>query len=508
MEIQREKRVAKNSLILYIRLFVTMAISLYTSRVILNVLGVNDFGIFSVVAGFISMFSVLSDSLSTSISRFITIALGKNDIDLQKKIFSNSVNVQVIITILVVVLVEIIGLWFINEKINVPKEREGILNIVFQLSVANFAIGIIKVAFTALIFAHEKATVFAWLTIIEAVLKLFAVLMLSHSSVDRLVTYVLYLLIIHIFMALVAAIYCFLKFNECRYKFEFDSKLLKEIFNFSGWSLIGRSALIISGQGINMLMNVFFGVIVNAARGIASQVDGATQQFVNNMMIAVNPQIIKAYAAGDFSYMNRLVCKGAKFAGYVALLYTIPLLLETEQILHLWLGEVPEYAVAFTRLSLLSTLFYMMTLSLNTAIQATGEIKKFQLITSILLFSNIPITYILFTVGLHSIWGYIVSIIINISLVFSAVFLVKNKIGLSGMFFIKEVPLKIIIVMVLSSVIPLIIVLIYKPSLIRLLVVLFMSILCTISMIFTIGTTKPEKNFFKENFISKVLKHR
>ena len=491
----KEKRIAGNSIILYLRLFITMGISLYTSRVVLRVLGIDDFGIYNVVAGFIAMFAVLSDSLSSSISRFITIALGENDLEYQRKIYSTSVNIQIILTIIIVLLAELFGLWFINDKINVPLEREGILNTVFQLAIVTFAFGIIKVAFTALIFAHERAKAFGWLTIIESLLKLLAILMLSHSSYDKLVVYVIYLLLIQIAITISTAVYCYKSFKECRYRNVFEVSLIKEMFSFSGWSFLGRSAFVICNHSINILINYFFGVGVNAARGIASQVDGATQQFVTNIMIAVNPQIIKAYAVNDRAYMNKLICKGAKYGSFVVLLYSIPLLCETNQILQLWLGVVPSYTIVFTRLALITTLIYTMTLTLNTGIQATGNIRYFQIVTSVLMISALPFSALSFYLGGSPIYAYIIVLFINAILVFVEVLIVKDKIGLSYIYFFKEAILRTIIVGALSSILPIVLLNVLPSSIWRLIIITLLSLMTTTISIMLVGITKSERMF-------------
>ena len=506
MEIQREKKVAKNTIVLYLRLMVTMAISLYTSRLILNTLGVNDFGIYNVVAGFIAMFSILSDTLSTSVSRFITIAIGKDDIKTQTKVFSSSVNVLLTVALVVFILVEIFGLWFIKSKINVPIERMGVLNTVFQLAVINFSIGIFKVAFNSLIIAHEKATAFAWLAIGEAILKLVAILLLAKSPVDKLVTYVLFLLFINIFITFVAMIYCRLCFKECRYNFFFDSVLLKNMMKFTGWTLFGRGALIVSGHGVNMLLNVFFGVVVNAARGIASQVDGATRQFVYNVMMAINPQIIKSYSMGEITYMHRLIYKGAKYGCFIMLLYTIPIVCETEYILRIWLGIIPEYTTLFARLVFLESLFYVMTLTMNTAIQATGKIRNYQILTGMMLLLNIVITYVVFRMGASPAFAYVVSILVNVCIVMANLYYSKKLVGLSVWTFVHEVFYKTVMIFVFSICLPIVIQIMLPSSIWRLSLVVITSLIVTSCFIYSIGLNKNERLFILQAIGSRVRK--
>lgn len=503
-EISKEKVVAKNTVLLYIRLFITMGISLYTSRVVLSVLGIDDFGIYTVVAGFISLFSILSDSLSQSVSRFMSIALGNNNLNLKKQIFSSSVNILLFLTLIVLLLVELIGKWYISEKINVPPNRINILNIIFQLAVANFSLSIFKVAFTSLIFAHEEVKAFTWLSLVEVLLKLVAVILLIYVPLDKLVAYVASLLVINLVMTLATVLYCVFKFEECRYSISNDINLLKQMLSFSGWNLLGRSSWILSSQGINLLMNSFFGVSVNAARGIATQVDGATSQFVTNLMIAINPQIIKSYAAQDTGYMKRLICKGSKFAGYIALLYTVPLVFEARQVLQLWLGVVPDKTVIFMQLTLVAALFSVMTQTLNTAIQATGNIRGYQIITSLLTVLSIPLSYLAFYLGGEPMLSYVIVIVLNILLVLVNMLFVNTFLDIPIVFLIREILLKIMLVGLISSIVPMLVISYFPPTILRLISVIVISLFCLSTTILTVGTNQNERAFIINNLKSLV----
>lgn len=341
------KRIAKNTLLLYFRTLFIMLVTLYTSRVVLNTLGVTDYGIYNVVGGVVMMFSVISGSLSSSISRFITYELGHGDFEKLKRIFSTSVNIQIGISILILVLAELFGVWFLNAKMNIPAERLSAANWVLQCSLLSFIINLISVPYNACIIAHERMSAFAYISILEAVLKLAVVYMLLVSPYDKLATYAILLVVVALIIRMAYSLYCRRHFEESRYKFVYDKPLVKEMTGFAGWSFFGNGAYMLNVQGVDMLINIFFGVTLNAARGVATQVQNAVMQFVNNFTVAVNPQITKSYAAGEMEYMYKLVCRGARFAYFLLLLFVVPIVCEADYILRLWLKLVPEYAPTF-----------------------------------------------------------------------------------------------------------------------------------------------------------------
>ena len=307
------KRIAKNTLLLYVRTLFVMLVTLYTSRVVLNTLGVSDYGIYNVVGGVVAMFSVISVSLSSSISRFITYELGHGDFDKLKRIFSTSINIQVGISLVILVLAEVFGVWFLNTKMNIPAERMTAANWVLQCSLLSFIIGLISVPYNACIIAHERMSAFAYISILEVVLKLAVVYMLLVSPYDKLATYAVLLVVVALIVRLTYGQYCKRHFEESRYRFVHDKSLIKEMTGFAGWSFFGNGAYMLNTQGVDMLINIFFGVTFNAARGVATQVQNAVMQFVNNFTVAVNPQITKSYASGEREYMYKLVFPFTRF---------------------------------------------------------------------------------------------------------------------------------------------------------------------------------------------------
>ena len=304
---QNNKRIAKNTLLLYVRMLFMMAVNLYTSRVVLNALGVEDFGIYNVVGGVVAMFSVISGSLSAAISRFITYELGKGNNDRLNKIFSASVTIQLLLSLIIVILVESIGVWFLNVKMSIPTDRMLAANWVLQFSIATFVINLVSVPYNAAIIAHERMSAFAYISILEALGKLAIAYLIVVSPMDRLIFYALLMCSVAVIVRAVYGYYCKRHFAECTYHFHWDREILKKMFGFAGWNFIGASSAVLRDQGGNIIINLFAGPAVNAARGIAGQVNNAVTGFVSNFMTALNPQITKSYASGDREYMMTLI---------------------------------------------------------------------------------------------------------------------------------------------------------------------------------------------------------
>ena len=311
---ENNKRIAKNTLLLYVRMLFMMVVSLYTSRVILNALGVEDFGIYNVVGGVVTMFSIISSSLSSAISRFLTYELGKGNQTKLNKIFSASVSIQLLLSLIIVVLIESVGVWFMNVKMTIPESRMTAANWVLQFSIVTFVINLISVPYNAAIIAHEKMSAFAYISILEAVCKLAIALLIMVSSIDKLIFYAILMCAVAVVIRFIYGHYCKKNFAECTYHFHWDKDILKQMFGFAGWNFLGSGSFLLMTQGVNILMNMFFGVTLNAARGVANQVDNAVQQFVTNFTTAINPQITKSYATGNLSYMHQLVSAGSKYS--------------------------------------------------------------------------------------------------------------------------------------------------------------------------------------------------
>ena len=487
------KRIAKNTLLLYFRTLFTMLVTLYTSRVVLNTLGVTDYGIYNVVGSIVAIFSGISGSLSSSISRFITFELGHDDIEKLKQIFSSSIIILTGISFIILVLAEIVGVWFLNAEMNIPKDRLDAANWVLQCSILSFIIGFISVPYNSCIIAHERMSAFAYISILEALLKLTVAYMLVISPYDKLATYSILLLIVALVIRLANIIYCRNHFEESHYKLVYDKKLIKEMTGFAGWSLFGNGAYALNVQGVDMLINIFFGVTLNAARGVATQVQNAVMQFVNSFTVAINPQITKSYAAGDLEYMHKLVCRGARFSYLLLLFFVIPLICEADYILKLWLKTVPEYAPTFLRLALFGSLMTILGNSMLTAISATGNIKVYQLCVTIVGCLVFPLTWIAFKLGYHPAAAYVIYIIIYFLLVFVRLFILKIQLEFQYKIFITDVIVRISMVSIFSFILPALVTYSIEQSFTRFCITSLVSFVSTVCVTYALGLEKIER---------------
>lgn len=487
-----------------------MAVSLFTSRVILNTLGVEDYGINNVVGGIVTMFSVLSGSLSSSISRFITFELGKGNIERLKTIFSTGVNIQLGMSVLIIIIAEAVGIWFLNTKMNIPTDRMVAANWVFQCAILTFVLNLLSVPYNAAIIAHEKMSAFAYISVVEVTLKLIIVYMLMISPFDRLETYAVLLLLVGAVIRFIYGYYCKRHFEECTYHFVFDKPVLKEMTGFAGWNFLGNGAYMLNTQGVNILMNLYFGVAVNAARGIATQVDAALKQFVNNFTTAVNPQITKSYAQGDLDYMHKLVCRSAKFSAFLMMFFAVPIILETNTILTIWLKTVPDYAVIFLQWIIISSFMdTVLANSLVTSMFATGKIKRYQIIVTTVGCLVFPLSWIAFKLGFEPQVGYILYFIIYTILLFVRLYLLKDMVKLPVMMYIREVLYKLAPIIVVGFSIPGILILTMDAGWLRLILVCLLSVLVTAASEYFIGLSNKEKNFVAEKIklvIGKIKK--
>lgn len=490
---ENNKRLAKNTLFLYLRMFLIMAISLFTSRIILSTLGVSDYGIYNVVGGVVAMFGLLSGSITNSITRFLTFELGKKDFSQLQKVFSTSLNVMMILSLVIVVIGEIVGIWFLNYKMNIPEGRMEAANWAFQCSLMTFVMNLISIPYNSTIVAHEKMSAFAYISIFEIIMKLLIVYSLYISPFDKLKSYVVLLLILAFVIRFIYGFYCKRHFKEATYHFVYDKALLKNMTSFAGWNFFGQGAYMMNVEGVNIVINLFFGVTVNAARGIAMQVNNAVNQFVTNFMMALNPQITKSYAAGEIEEMHKLVYRGSKFSYFLMLFFLIPICLETEMILHLWLNVVPEYSVAFVRWTLVITTMGMLSNTLITALHATGKIKKYMIVVGLVEISNFPLTYLLFKMGFNPLAAYYVYFTIYLILMFLRLYLIKDLIWMKAIVYIKEVYCKVVFVTLVALIAPSLICLVQQDSVIRFVEVGLVSSISTVATVFYLGLASNER---------------
>lgn len=496
------KRVAKNTLILYVRMIFMMLISLYTSRVILSTLGVEDFGIYDVVGGVVSMFSILSSSLSTAISRYITFGLGKNDIAELRKIYSTAIIIQVSLAILIGILIEIIGVWYLYNKMNIPEGRTTAAFWVLQCSIVTFGLGLISVPYNAEIVAHEKMDTYAYFSILDAALALINVYLLYIFPADKLIVFAVLNMLCSLLMRFLYAIYCRKHFEECRFEFVLEKGLLKEIGGFAGWHLLGESTWILNTQGINLLVNSYFGVTMNAARAVGNKINGAVGKFSGNFMTALSPQITKTYAEGNLEGMNTLLFRGTRLSYYLMLFFALPICIEAPIILSLWLKEVPPLSVMFTRLTIISSMITLLGNTLVKAQQATGKLKRYQITISLCAIWVFPLTWIAYRMGKPVEWSYYIFILNYFIQLFVRIYLLKDLIDFPCWKYIKEVYIRIAIVTLIAATLPIIIYKTQPEGILRLIEVFFVSSIGLAATIFALGIDPNERraliNFFKK----------
>lgn len=393
------KQIAKNTLILYFRMILLMCISLYTSRIVLAKLGISDYGIYNVVGGVISLLSFLNGAMSTTNLRFFSFELGRKDPIKLRLVFSQSIIVHLSIGILFVIFAETIGLWFVTEKLVIPEESRTAAMWVYQSMIIQSFLSVYSVPFSAIIVAHEKMNIFAVLGIVEGVLKLVIAILIGWFSSNRLIVFAIFMLMQSLLITFSYVSFGRRNFDECKFELSFDIKVLKELTSFAGWSLFGSIAWIAKFQGVNIVLNTFFGTIVNAAFGVANQVNAAVSKFVQNFSTALNPQIIKTFASGDTADFNLVVERGSRWAFLLLYALAFPVMVNIHTLLHLWLVDVPNYAEIFSVLFLSVSLLESFTYPIGTAIQATGKIKWYQIIVGVTLFMNVPFSWLVLRLG-------------------------------------------------------------------------------------------------------------
>ena len=428
----RGKRIARNTLMLYFRMFVLLLIGLYTSRIVLAALGEDDYGVYNVIGGVVSMFAIISGTMNAAVSRFITFELGKGAEAQLKKVYSTAVVIQLSIALLIVLLAEPAGLWFIEHRMSIAPERIQAAKWVLHFSLFAFAVNIMSVPQMAMITAHEKMSAYAVIGLLDGMLRLGVALAVMHAGFDRLIFYAALMALSVTLVRLAYGVYCRRNFSDCRFSPIFDSSLLKEMFSFAGWNVIGVTSGVLRDHGGNLLINIFFNTAVNAARGIAIQLNGALQGFVTNFMTAVNPQITKSYASGDREYLFSLIRKATRMSFYLMLILALPVLFNTEYFLELWLKDVPAHACLFVRLILLLTLSECISNPMMTAQLATGNIRDYQIVVGGLIMLNLPVSYICLKMGAMPESTVVVAIVIAHICYFARLIMLRKMIGVSA----------------------------------------------------------------------------
>ena len=491
---EANKRIAKNTMLLYIRMGVMMIISFFTARITLEALGVVNYGINNVVGGLVSMFALISGSLSASVSRFITFGLGKGDKKELNTIFSTSVNIHIILVIVVVIAIETIGVWFLNNKMVIPAERLTAAHWVLQSSTVLFVVGLLSVPYNAAIIAHERMDVYAYFTLFDAFSRLAIIFAIKFYGGDKLILLAIISLIPPLIKQFYYWHYSKKHFEECTYHAIWEKRVFKEMFGFAGWNFIGASSAQMKDQGVNIAINMFTGPTINAARGIAMQINSIVGQFAGNFMAAINPQITKEFAANNFTRMHKLIFNGTRFTYYLFLLLSVPIFFEIETILYVWLGQVPEHTVLFTRLIILLTLAEVISNTLITAQLATGKIRNYQIVVGGTQMLNLPISYLLLRLGFFPEITVIVAIIISQICFFERLLFLRKMVYLPSYRYFNEVYIQLIFVTALSAIAPAIMHATIENSVVRFFTTCIVSIGTTILVIYTVGLKKEERS--------------
>lgn len=502
------KRIAKNTLLLYFRTLFVMAISLYTSRAILNTLGVEDFGIYNVVGGIVSMFGFIYGSMITATSRFITFALGKGDKEKLSMVFSIALQAHIAIAIILVILAEIIGVWFLYHKMQIPPDRMNAAFWVLQCSIIDMVIMLVSVPYSSVIVAHERMSAFAYISILETVMKLVIVYLLLLSPFDKLIVYAVLLLLVQVIIRFCNSIYCNHHFEETKYRHVWDITLFREITNFAGWSVFGNLQVFATNSGVNMLLNIFFGPVVNAARGVALQVQGAMQQFVGGFQTALNPQITKMYAKGEMAEMHLLMFRSARFSFFLLFFLSLPVFFEAEFVLRIWLKIVPENTVIFLRIIICTSLLYTIANPMMIANKATGKIKTYEIVCGTTLIMVFPISYVALKLGLPAYSVFVVHFVMECFCQLARMIVLRPLIGLRIRDYVEQVYSKIFIVVVLSSIFPLVVFCMMSDTVLRFFIVCFVSVVSCALVTYYLGMTTNEKVFIVEKAKNVILKFR
>lgn len=500
------KQIAKNTLFMYLRMGVTMLVGLYVSRVVLQQLGVEDYGLYNVIGGIIAMFSFINGSMVNVSTRFITVYLAKNDIKMLNNIFSMSFLIHFSIGVVILLLGETIGLWYLNNKLVIPEGREFAAHWLYQLSIISCIISILYVPYNGLIVAHERMKAFAYISVMDSMLKLLIAIMIAYSPFDKLIFYGTLLAGVSFLDIIIYFVYCRKNFKESILVFYWNKAIFKRMLEFAGWALIGNFSYLFYSQGINLMLNAFCGPAVNAARGVAVQVEGVIRQFAGNVQVAINPQIIKSYTSNELERMYALIFTSSRLCFYLLYIISLPIMIEADFILNLWLGTVPNHTVNFVRLILCISILDALINPMFTANLACGKLRIYHISLSILMYAFMFVTYFSIRQTLLPESVFVTLLIATILGVVLRIFILEKQIGLSKLTYIHKVLLPIISVAVISCVLPITSHLIIDNNIARFFISSLLSIISVLVTTYYIGMDKTEKQLVISFVKNKILK--
>lgn len=503
------KTIAKNTIYLYARMLLVMVVSLYTSRVVLQTLGVDDFGLYNVVGGLVTTLSFLTGSISSGTSRFFAYYIGKGDKTELNTYYKISVTCFILLSGIILIIAETVGLWFLNTQMNIAADRMTAANWVYQCSILSFILSMFTVPHQSMIVSRENMTVYAYVGIVEVIAKLLIVYCLLIGDIDKLILYSILNCLITLLLLLFYVFYSHKKYEECRYHFYFNWQKIKGFLSYSTWIIFGALSHIFKDQAINILLNIYFGVAINAARGVAYQINRAVAQFVNNFYMAVRPQITKRYAAGEIQSMFTLVFASSRLCYYLVFVLSVPLLIQMPLVLQLWLHDVPDHTVLFARLVLIHALIESLAYPLDTSITATGNIKRFQLLTGGILLFNLPFSYIVIKMGAPAEATMCVMIVLAILAHAVRMYCAKVQNGISLREYSFDVLLKILLVTVVS--IPILYLLYISfnfDNLLGFIVFSILSVCVSLLSMYVLGINSNERTMLHQYVKSKVINRK
>lgn len=502
---QNNKRIAKNTIFLYLRMLLVMGVALYTTRVIFRVLGAEDMGIYNVVGGLTVSFAFFSSSLSNATQRFLNIELGKESISGANKVFCLSVVIYATIVLVVLIFGEFFGIWFVENKMVIPADRLDAAVFVLHTTLIGLAVTLISSVFDSVLIARENMKIYAYIGIVEVILKLAIVYMLEVFDYDKLKLYALLYLAVHTIIKSFIVIYCVKNYSECKFKLYWNWKQFKEMFSFIGWNGFGTAVWMVNEQGTNILLNLFFGPLVNASRAISIQVSGALNNFSNNFFVAVRPQIIKSYAAQNYEYLKKLIYSSSKYSFYLKWMLCLPIMASCSTILTLWLKDVPQYAVEFVQWILIFNCINVLTNPIWTAIQATGHLKEYTVVGGIVFLLAFPASYIFLKMGMGPV------IVFQMLVLFRAIYIIvcfriaRKHIDIKAKEYLTNVICPICKVVTISAVVIYIITVVTESNILGFIITTLTSIAVTATAILLLGITKNERSLVT-NFIRKKIK--
>ena len=499
-------RIAKNSLFLYFRLLLTVAISLYTSRVFLQTLGIVDFGIYSLVGGLIGMFSFLSLALSSSTSRFLTFELGSFNSEKLAKTFKSAITIHIGLAIVIFILAETIGLWLLEYKLVIPEDRIFAARVVYQISILISIVMVLRIPYNAALIAHEKMSIYAYIGIAEAFLKLLILYpLVVFGDFDKLILYSVLMFLVTIIILSTYIYYCSRSFVECRFKLSGDKQIMKTMLSYCSWEIFGNFSVVARGHGINIILNLFFGVIINAATAIATQVQNAVSGFSSSFLVAVQPQIIKLYASGNIKELQKLIFATSKFSFLLLSIISLPLLIENQFLLNIWLNNVPEYAIIFCQLCIINNMISIIFRPIILSVHATGKVKRVNLINGVIYLLVVPISYFMLKTGFSPVVPFIINILLLILGSFSNLIILREYIPEFSIFkFCKEVLSVCFLIVLISSIIPISIYCNMEPGFIRFILVSLTSVITISISTYSIAMNNETRNKLKIFIFSKL----